>query len=37
MHALKEKGLDVDTSAINVDEATTSILRALWKKEEDHK
>ena len=36
MHALKEKGLDVDTSAINVDEATTSILRALWKKEEDH-
>jgi len=27
----------VDTSAINVDEATTSILRALWKKEEDHK
>ena len=37
MHALEEKGLDVDTSAINVDEATTSILRALWKKEEDHK
>ncbi len=37
MHALKDKGLDVDTSAINVDEATTSILRALWKKEEDHK
>ena len=37
MHALIEKGLDVDTSAINVDEATTSILRALWKKEEDHK
>ena len=37
MHALKEKGLDVDTSAINVDEATTSILQALWKKEEDHK
>ena len=37
MYALKEKGLDVDTSAINVDEATTSILRALWKKEEDHK
>ena len=37
MHALKEKGLDVDTSAINVDEATTSILLALWKKEEDHK
>ena len=34
---MKEKGLDVDTSAINVDEATTSILRALWKKEEDHK
>ena len=26
----------MDTSAINVDEATTSILRALWKKEEDH-
>jgi energy-coupling factor transporter ATPase len=37
MHALKEKGLDVDISAINVDEATTSILQALWKKEEDHK
>ena len=37
MHALEEKGLDVDTSAINVDEATTSILRALWKKEEGHK
>ena len=36
-NVLKEKGLDVDTSAINVDEATTSILRALWKKEEDHK
>ena len=37
MHALEEKGLDVDTSAINVDEATASILQALRKKEEDHK
>ena len=37
MHALEEEGMDVDTSAINVDEATASILQALRKKEEDHK
>ena len=37
MHALEEDGMDVDTSAINVDEATASILQALRKKEEDHK
>ena len=34
---LEEEGMDVDTSAINVDEATASILQALRKKEEDHK
>ena len=33
----EEEGMDVDTSAINVDEATASILQALRKKEEDHK
>ncbi len=31
MHALKEKGLQVDTSAITVEEAKTSILRALGR------
>ena len=37
MHELEEEGMDVDTSAINVDEATASILQVLRKKEEDHK
>lgn len=32
MHALKEKGLQVDTSAITVEEAKKSILQALGRK-----
>ena len=31
MHALKEKGLDVDVNAITVEEAKDSILKALKK------
>lgn len=34
MHRLEEKGLDVDTSAITVEEAITSIVQAICKKEE---
>ncbi len=33
MHELKERGLDVDTSAITIDEAKASILSALGKDE----
>lgn len=32
MHALKERGLDVDTDAITIEEAKESICRALGKK-----
>ena len=31
MHALKEKGMDVDVNAITVEEAKDSILKALKK------
>lgn len=34
MHRLEEKGLDVDTSAITVEEAISSIVQAICKKEE---
>ncbi|MFV0528502.1 MAG: energy-coupling factor transporter ATPase [Lachnospiraceae bacterium] len=35
MHQLAERGLQVDTTAITVDEARTSILKALQKKQDN--
>ena len=34
MHALREKGLQADTSAITIEEAKNSILKALGRGEQ---